>query len=89
MAVAQRVSVDEALKRVVSHADVVGAGIMTSRGALVERRGAFSDADEGAGNTQHDAADRRASATRSGRRAESPSPLTTSGTSTSAWSSRR
>ena len=45
MAVAQRVSVDEALKRVVSHADVVGAGIMTSRGALVERRGAFSDAD--------------------------------------------
>jgi hypothetical protein len=45
MAVAQRVSVDEALKRAVSHADVVGAGIMTSRGALVERRGAFSDAD--------------------------------------------
>ena len=46
MAVAQRVSVDEALKRVVSHADVVGAGIMTSRGALVERSGDFSDADE-------------------------------------------
>jgi hypothetical protein len=45
MAVAQRVSVDEALKRVVSHADVVGAGIMTSRGALVERRGAFSASD--------------------------------------------
>ena len=38
MAVAQRVSVDEALKRVVSHADVVGAGIMTSRAARRARR---------------------------------------------------
>ena len=45
MAVAQRVSVDEALKRVVSHADVLGAGIMTSRGATIETRGAFDDAD--------------------------------------------
>lgn len=37
--------VDEVLKCVVLYVDVVGVGIMTSRGAFVERRGVFFDAD--------------------------------------------